>query len=143
MIRHLCTAHQDLKKKVALVNIMDNKKTALWVALQISRSPSLWPLSPLWMSKDFLRFPRSCKDGHHLQASSANLMLVLKITIRFLSDSHQILIRSTSDSLLDHHQIPIRSLADSHQIPSRYLPNSYQIPTSLDLKGFLRILKEL
>ena len=29
VIRHLCTAHQDLKK-VALVNRMDNKKTALW-----------------------------------------------------------------------------------------------------------------
>ena len=52
VIRHLCTAHQDLKK-VALVNRMVNKKTALWAALQISRSPSLRPLSPLWIPKDF------------------------------------------------------------------------------------------
>ena len=142
MIRHLCTAHQDLKK-VALVNRMVNKKTALWAALQISRSPSLWPLSPLWMSKDFLRFSRSCKDGPHLQASSDNLILVLKITIRslfrFSSDPYQIPIRFP----LDPHQIPIIFPSDSHQIPIRYLSDSYQIPTSLDLKAFLRILKEL
>ena len=52
VIGHLCTAHQDLKKLPWLIEWI-RRKTALWAALQISRSPSLWPLSPLWISKDF------------------------------------------------------------------------------------------
>ena len=136
VIRHLCTAHQDLKK-VALVNRMDNKKTALWAALQIYRSPCLWPLSPLWISKDFYRCSRSCNDGPHLQASSANLMLVLKITIRSPSYSHHTPIIS--------HQIPFRSPSDSYQIPFRFPSEPHQIPIIFPsdsyLSGFERIPK--
>ena len=137
MIRHLCTAHQDLKK-VALVNRIDNKKTALWAALQISRSPVAGP-SPL------SGFPRISKDFQgvaRMDHTSRSPQPIYCWCLRLPSDSFQILIRSLSDP----HQIPFRSPSDSYHIPFRFPSDPHQLPirflSDSYLSGFESISKD-
>ena len=56
------------------------------------------------------------------------------ISVRFLSDSHQIPIRFPSHS----HQIPVRFPSDSHQIPVRFPSDSRQIPVLILFKDVLK-----
>ena len=73
---HLCSASGSSKKNPFLIE--NNQKTALLGALDIYRFPSLCTApSPLL---------RICKDhpmDHPIQASSANLILVLKLPLSY------------------------------------------------------------